>query len=301
MQRTILKRLTKNLNVSRINLNQRYYSNNDSFFNIFKSEMKKNLEKEKEFQESLKEVQESKTGQTLKKASENLDELSKKTSETVSSTLKPIKETYTGAKTKIVESEVYKKTSETVEKISETVAENPAVKFVVDDLAQGDEEKQKHVFNFRSKFKRDKDLEQGIYYNPYTNKIEKLEDQQVNTENTGMVISKKKQKTESGLQKRLNELATSMEEKANPFSAVAKVALKSSVKFVDFMENTIFKSTELAEVLTAIKENDPTFELTPFLYQVEHKVIPEVLDAYFKDDVDVLKSYVSKKVFLFFF
>eukprot|EP01080_Neovahlkampfia_damariscottae_P009594 gene9594-1796_t len=296
MQRTILKNFLKNQNGRFIKLRQiRNYSNNDGFFNLWKSEIKKNLEKEKELQESLKEVSETKTVQAIKKTSETVSELKKKTSETVSSTVKPIKEKVTETKTKITESEAYKKTSETVGKVSETVSENKAVKFVVDDFSQGDLEKQKHHFNFRSEFKRKKDLEEGIYYNPYTEKIEKLENQQVNTETGELVVSKKREKKEVGLYKTLNDLAISMEEKSNPVSMMAKAALKSSAKVVGFFENTVFKSTELGEILTDIKEIDPTFDLQDFLYHVEHTLIPTVLDAYYKDDVETLQCYLSKK------
>ncbi|KAF2842483.1 TIM44 subunit of mitochondria import inner membrane translocase [Patellaria atrata CBS 101060] len=54
-----------------------------------------------------------------------------------------------------------------------------------------------------------------------------------------------------------------------------------------------FAENETAMVIKKFKEMDPTFQLEPFLQEMREYILPEVLDAYVKGDVETLKLWLS--------
>lgn len=50
-------------------------------------------------------------------------------------------------------------------------------------------------------------------------------------------------------------------------------------------------------VIKKFREMDPNFQLEPFLRDMREYVLPEVLDAYVKGDVEVLKQWLSAAQF----
>lgn len=54
-----------------------------------------------------------------------------------------------------------------------------------------------------------------------------------------------------------------------------------------------FAENETAMVIKKFREMDPTFQLEPFLQEMREYILPEVLDAYVKGDVEVLKLWLS--------
>jgi len=75
------------------------------------------------------------------------------------------------------------------------------------------------------------------------------------------------------------------------------VFVSGASKVVGFVENSVFSSTSKGEILTLLKERDETFNLEKFLYQVEHFLMPTVLNAFFKDDLKTLENFTSTKCF----
>ncbi|KAL9655137.1 hypothetical protein ABK040_008914 [Willaertia magna] len=76
-------------------------------------------------------------------------------------------------------------------------------------------------------------------------------------------------------------------------------ALKKT-KEGDKAEEDIQDISELSEtalVLRALKARDPKFNKDVFLNNMETNIIPEILMAYFSDDTDVIKRYVSESCF----
>lgn len=74
-------------------------------------------------------------------------------------------------------------------------------------------------------------------------------------------------------------------ESENPLISTARSISDSIAGF--FAEN------ETAMVIKKFKEMDPTFQLEPFLTEMREYILPEVLDAYVKGDVEVLKLWLS--------
>ncbi|SPO04018.1 related to mitochondrial import protein MPI1 precursor [Cephalotrichum gorgonifer] len=54
-----------------------------------------------------------------------------------------------------------------------------------------------------------------------------------------------------------------------------------------------FAENETAQVIKAFREMDPSFQVEPFLQELREYILPEVLDAYVKGDVETLKLWLS--------
>lgn len=54
-----------------------------------------------------------------------------------------------------------------------------------------------------------------------------------------------------------------------------------------------FAENETAMVIKKFREMDPGFQLEPFLQEMREYILPEVLDAYVKGDVETLKLWLS--------
>lgn len=54
-----------------------------------------------------------------------------------------------------------------------------------------------------------------------------------------------------------------------------------------------FAENETAMVIKKFREIDPGFQLEPFLQEMREYILPEVLDAYVKGDVETLKLWLS--------
>lgn len=58
-----------------------------------------------------------------------------------------------------------------------------------------------------------------------------------------------------------------------------------------------FAENETAMVIKKFREIDPNFQMEPFLRDMREYILPEVLDAYVKGDVEVLKQWLSAAQF----
>lgn len=58
-----------------------------------------------------------------------------------------------------------------------------------------------------------------------------------------------------------------------------------------------FAENETAMVIKKFREMDPSFQLEPFLQDMREYILPEVLDAYVKGDVETLRQWLSAAQF----
>lgn len=58
-----------------------------------------------------------------------------------------------------------------------------------------------------------------------------------------------------------------------------------------------FAENETARVIKKFREMDPSFQLEPFLRDMREYILPEVLDAYVKGDIETLKLWLSDAQF----
>jgi mitochondrial import inner membrane translocase subunit TIM44 len=55
-----------------------------------------------------------------------------------------------------------------------------------------------------------------------------------------------------------------------------------------------FAENETAQVIKKLRQMDPAFQLEPFLKELREYILPEVLDAYVKGDLETLKLWLSE-------
>ena len=79
------------------------------------------------------------------------------------------------------------------------------------------------------------------------------------------------------------------EESENPLILTAR---SITDRFAGF-----FAENETAQVIKKFREIDPNFQLEPFLRDMREYILPEVLDAYVKGDLEVLKTWLSAAQF----
>ncbi|KAF2018969.1 Tim44-domain-containing protein [Aaosphaeria arxii CBS 175.79] len=82
-----------------------------------------------------------------------------------------------------------------------------------------------------------------------------------------------------------SSLKSTYDESENPLISTARSISDRITGF--FAEN------ETAMVIKKFREMDPNFQLEPFLTEMREYILPEVLDAYVKGDVEVLKVWLS--------
>jgi import inner membrane translocase subunit TIM44 len=88
---------------------------------------------------------------------------------------------------------------------------------------------------------------------------------------------------------RLFGLKSVYQESENPLISTARSVSDRIAGF--FAEN------ETAQVIKKFREMDPSFQLEPFLNEMRTYILPEVLEAYVKGDIEVLKLWLSAAQF----
>lgn len=96
-------------------------------------------------------------------------------------------------------------------------------------------------------------------------------------------------KDNSKLMQGVFAMKNTYEESENPLISTARSITDRIAGF--FAEN------ETAMVIKKFREMDPNFQLEPFLREMREYMLPEVLDAYVKGDVEVLKQWLSAAQF----
>lgn len=81
-------------------------------------------------------------------------------------------------------------------------------------------------------------------------------------------------------------MKTVYQESENPLISTARSITDKVAGF--FAEN------ETAMVIKKLRSMDPAFKLEPFLQELREYILPEVLDAYVKGDVETLKLWLSE-------
>lgn len=87
------------------------------------------------------------------------------------------------------------------------------------------------------------------------------------------------------MMQRLFTMKESYNESENPLISTAR---SISDKIGGF-----FAENETAQVIKKFREIDPNFQMEPFLREMRDYMLPEVLDAYVKGDVETLKLWLS--------
>ncbi|XP_045597183.1 mitochondrial import inner membrane translocase subunit TIM44 isoform X2 [Procambarus clarkii] len=124
---------------------------------------------------------------------------------------------------------------------------------------------------------------------------------QANTEARGVTLHKDSQFAQSWQNFRDNNpyinrvlvWKTKLDESDNPVVR-ASVLLKDKVTE---LFGGVFQRTELSEVLTEICKMDPTFDKERFLLECEYDMIPNVLEAMIRPDLEVLQDWCYERAY----
>ncbi|KAK5073752.1 protein translocase subunit [Lithohypha guttulata] len=96
-------------------------------------------------------------------------------------------------------------------------------------------------------------------------------------------------KESSKLGQSMRTWRSTYEESENP--------LISTARSITDRISGFFAENETAMVVKKFREMDPNFQMEPFLRDMREYILPEVLDAYVKSDVEVLKTWLSAAQF----
>jgi hypothetical protein len=265
---------------------------------LFAEELKKQLRENKQIQEDVKSIKDSTTVNVTKSIVDSAAQLAEKASPHIKSAGEVLAkggEVLVDSASKVINSEPVTKMTEAVTKLTGRVAQQQVIKYVIDDLTEEFREQRTLYYNFRSEYGRKQDLKNGIQYNPYTQAFEKIEDvaAKANTAEMGIVIAHKKQKEKGIVRKGIDNVINTLDGSNNILVKTTKSIFEVAGTISDTFVEKILKPSEESQVLTIFKENDPTFSLQRFMKNIEFIIIPEVLGAYFNDDVETLHRYVS--------
>jgi len=274
----------------------RHGSGNQGFWDLYKDEIKKQLSENEKIQESIKESED--PLKQVKAASETIKEKVSPGLKTVGNVISKGGEALLDGASTVVNSAPVQAVGEGISNLTGRLAQQKYLKYVIDDLTAEDRENRTLKYNFRSQFGRDEDLEAGIFYNPYTERFEKIDETTHNTTDTGVVIQDKSKSRKKGpLSRGVSSLVANLDKSEN----FLMKGIKNTIVSVANAGDKIMKPSLESEVLTACKERDETFSLFRWLANLEYIIIPEVLGAYFKDDVNTLKRFTSDDCYLLSF
>ncbi|XP_065159525.1 mitochondrial import inner membrane translocase subunit TIM44 isoform X2 [Atheta coriaria] len=305
------------INILRIGCNElqyacRYYSKEvrkTSFFSRLYDNLREEMAKNKEMKESLKkfrdEAEKLEQSDALKAARQKFETVEKEASkggEVFKERLSTLKDKVSGVIEEAGKADVVKKASKITEDISKTVSHNIQEKAQVigkttafQTISEAGKAVQKEI---------DTDSMQGrVYQSPV--KLRKRTDTDAlgkankyyepNTEALGVELHKDSKFYESWQNFKDNnpyvhkamDWKLKYDESDNPVIRASRLLTE---KVSDVMGG-LFQKTELSETLTEICKIDNTFEQKRFLKQCEMDIIPNVLEAMTRGDLEILKDW----------
>lgn len=88
------------------------------------------------------------------------------------------------------------------------------------------------------------------------------------------------------------EMKTKFDESDNPVVRASRLVTDKMTELF----GGLFSKTELSEVLTEICKVDPNFDRHQFLKECEHEIIPNILEAMLRGDLEILKDWCYEAV-----
>ncbi|KAI0231913.1 Mitochondrial import inner membrane translocase subunit TIM44 [Lamellibrachia satsuma] len=118
---------------------------------------------------------------------------------------------------------------------------------------------------------------------------------EANTEATGMVMHKDSRWYQSWQSfKDNNQIVTKLFDMKAKYDEsdhlVVRATRAFTEKFTDVFGN-VFSKTEMSEVLTEIVKSDPSFDKESFVKEVQFEIIPNILEAMVRGELEILKDW----------
>ncbi|XP_078054601.1 mitochondrial import inner membrane translocase subunit TIM44 isoform X1 [Mustelus asterias] len=275
-----------------------------------KQELAKNKEMKdsiKKFRDEAKRLEESEALQRARKKYKTIESETVKTSEVLKKKLEEFSETVKESLDEVGKSDIGKKiregveeaaksakqSAESVSKSGEKIGKTTAFKAISQSVESVKKELDESVLGQsgtyrspsslrkRSDFSRDKMTQEKIF--------------EPNEEAMGMVLHKdskwyqqwKEFKDNNVVFNRFFEMKMKYDESDNTFIRASRAITD---KVTDLIGG-LFSKTEMSEVLTEILKVDPSFDKDTFLKQCERDIIPNVLEAIMRGELEVLKDW----------
>ncbi len=271
-----------------------------SVMDLWVQELKKNIKEDKELQKNLDDLKDSKTAAVGGQAVEIGKTLADKAAphlQTTGEVLKKGGEALLQGASAVVNSAPVAAVSGAVSELTGRMAQQTIIKYVIDDLTEEHKEQRTLRYNFRSEAGRKEDLQNGIQYNPYTGKFEKIDEIQANTVEMGVTLATKKKREMGVVRRGIDNVVQTLDGSDNLLVKGTKNLFATIGSVSDVLVDKVLKPSEESQVLTAFKERDSTFTLQRFMGNIEYIIMPEVLGAYFNDDVATLRRYVTDQCY----
>uniref|UniRef100_A0A665UXI8 Mitochondrial import inner membrane translocase subunit TIM44 n=1 Tax=Echeneis naucrates TaxID=173247 RepID=A0A665UXI8_ECHNA len=264
-------------------------------------EMKENIKK---FREEAKRLEESDALQQARKKYKSIEAETVKTSEVLKKTLGSLSETVKEV-SEVTRTDIGKKIKEGVEEAARTAMHS------AESVSKGGEKLGrtsafKAISQGMATMKKEIDVgDAGPYRAP--SQLRKRSDFsfkgadsdcrvfEANEEAMGVVLHKdskwyqqwKDFKDNNAVFNRIFEMKMKYDESDN---ALIRASRALTDRVTDFLGG-LFSKTEMSEVLTEILKADPTFDKDSFLKQCEKDIIPNILEAMIRGELEVLKDW----------
>ncbi|GAB1602491.1 mitochondrial import inner membrane translocase subunit TIM44-like [Argonauta hians] len=298
----------------------RFMSQKKNFFTDFLDNIKQEMSQNKEMKESLKKFREERNkleqSDAIQKARQKFENIE---AETLKSSA-ALKKTFEGVKDKL---------SETIEEVQKTEFAKKGKEFT-EEIGKSAEKAAETISKSRESFGQTstfKNISQGVkavkkeieettlsrartYRAPVTlrKRSEKSSKQdpaekivEANEDATGVVLHKDSRwfqswqnfKDNNQYVHKLFDLKMKYDESDNVVVRVTRVFTDK----VGVVFGSMFSKTEMSEVLTEICRIDPTFDKEMFLRNCEREIIPNILEAMIRGDLEILKDWCYEAPF----
>ncbi|KAI1301460.1 Mitochondrial import inner membrane translocase subunit TIM44 [Halotydeus destructor] len=280
------------------------------FIDNIKSEMKKNKELKENLAKFREEAQKLEESDALKKAREKFQTIEAETSkggQQIKEQFGSMKEKFSKTIEDAQNTEIGQKTKQTAEGFAKQ-ARSAAESIAKQGEQLGNTEAVKAIGKGVRAVQEGVDIGIGVYRPPEKLRMRvdrsAMSDEkpvEANTEATGIELHKESKWSQSWQNFKDNnqyvnkvfDWKTKYDESENPAVRVTRAITDK----VSDIFGGMFQKTELSEVLTEIIKLDPGFDKQTFLREVETEIIPNVLEAMVRGELEILKDWCSEAVY----
>nr|XP_033809519.1 mitochondrial import inner membrane translocase subunit TIM44 isoform X1 [Geotrypetes seraphini] len=280
------------------------------FLDNIKQELSKNKEMKesiKKFREEAKKLEESDALQQARRKYKSIESETVKTSEVLRKKLEELSGTVKEGLDEVSKSDIGRKIKEGVEEAAKTakqsaesvskggekLGKSAAFKAISQGVETVKKEIDESVLGQTGPYRAPETLRKRTEFSRDTSKEEKVFE--ANEEAMGVVLHKdskwyqqwKDFKDNNVVFNRFFEMKMKYDESDNAFIRASRTLTDK----VSDLIGGLFSKTEMSEVLTEILKVDPGFDKDKFLKQCERDIIPNVLEAMIRGELDILKDW----------
>lgn len=322
IERHKLSSTTHHVTVSPMHISQiRHASggNKKNFFSDFVDNIKQEMAKNKEMKESLKKFREERNkleqSEAIQKAREKFENIEaetlkssaafKKTMEDVkgrlSKTIEDVQKTEFAKKGKEITEEISKsaeKAAESISKQRENIGQTSTFKNLSQGVKAVKKEIEETTLSRARTYKAPETLRKRSEKSSKQNAEKHVE---ANEDATGVVLHKDSRWYQSWQNfKDNNQYVHKLFDLKMKYDESDNVLVRVTRSFTDKVGDvfgSMFSKTEMSEVLTEVCRIDPGFDKEKFLKSCEQEIIPNILEAMIRGDLEILKDWCYEAPF----